>query len=58
MDNPLTCDCHLSWMLQLPSSIRVEEAVCMEPVSLRGQYLTSLTAESLNAFCPGKYVCM
>jgi len=53
MENPLACDCHLSWMLQLPSTVSVVEAVCIEPLSLRGQSLSSLTAESLNVVCPG-----
>ncbi|XP_065919706.1 cadherin EGF LAG seven-pass G-type receptor 3-like [Dysidea avara] len=53
MDNPLVCDCHLSWMLQLPSTVSVVEAKCMEPATFHGQYLTSLTAASLNALCPG-----
>ena len=57
MDNPLVCDCHLSWMLQLPSTVSVVEAKCMEPATFHGQYLTSLTAASLNALCPGKCLC-
>ena len=53
MNNLLVCDCHLSWMLQLPDSISVQNAVCMEPATLRGQNLLTVAATSLDQLCPG-----
>ena len=53
MGNPLVCDCHMSWLLQLPTTITIQEAYCMEPETLQGQNLIDIAASSLNQTCPG-----
>ena len=53
-DNPLVCDCHISWIFQLPDTITIQNAVCMEPESLQGNSLLSETVLSqVNQTCPG-----
>jgi len=42
-------------MLHLPDTITIQNAVCMEPVSLSGQDLLSLAATSLDQICPGTH---
>ena len=48
------CDCHMSWVSQLPSSVMIQNAICMEPVALQGQSLLSVLPQ-LNQTCPGQY---
>ena len=53
MGNPLVCDCHMSWVSQLPVTVMIQDAICMEPVALQGQSLLSVLPQ-LNQTCPGQ----
>ena len=55
MGNPLVCDCHMSWISQLPSTVMIQDAICMEPVALQGRDLLSALPQ-LNQTCPGQCV--
>ena len=54
--NPLVCDCHMSWIFQLPTTVTLRNAVCMDPPSLQNMGLiTETVSMRINETCPGEY---
>ena len=53
-NNPLKCDCHLSWILSWLSrkpEVKLEGAVCRTPLNISGQNLSSANLRSFICTC-------
>ena len=53
-NNPLKCDCHLSWILSWLSrkpEVKLEGAVCRTPLNISGQNLSSANLRSFVCTC-------